>query len=289
MISNRYKNKFEYFLLRKKVKNWVFLFLITDSIILQILSKIRDDILIKLKSNYFYLPIDKVSEGPSFLISNKEHYIDQLKLYFPDFLINSNDKVLDIGAHVGLVGISLIEKYNCFVYFFEASPKNYKMLKKNINLHNLANMSSTKNVIVWKNNSDIGFLEGQSSTVGHVEALGTYKFVGNNIKRNFAKKNKQIRNISTISINQVFEDINSKNFKLLKIDIEGAEYEVLSNLDQKYLRSVEYVVIESHLVEDTKMGKKWIIELLIENGFKIEVLSYENGCSEIYGQNLNIN
>lgn len=91
----------------------------------------------------------------------------------------------------------------------------------------------------------------------------------NNI--NFFKKNLG-NGPNAISLNNIFE-INNIDPKvaLLKMDIEGAEYDVLDDFDEKYLKNLPYLVIEFHLMNHVVEKNQKILKTLnkINKHFKI--------------------
>ena len=56
---------------------------------------------------------------------------------------------------------------------------------------------------------------------------------------------------------------------LLKMDIEGAEYEVLENLDKANWRQLENILLEYHDLPEK--NHKELAELIRSNGFSLEI------------------
>lgn len=64
--------------------------------------------------------------------------------------------------------------------------------------------------------------------------------------------------VESITINDIIKNNNIDKIKLLKIDCEGSEYEILNNADKNILNKVEYLFGEFH----AKCGKYNPNELL---------------------------
>jgi len=69
-------------------------------------------------------------------------------------------------------------------------------------------------------------------------------------------------------LSSVINDLDVKNIDLLKIDVEGAEYEVLQGIAPDDWRKIKQIVLEVHDLEG-RLDK--IQALLKSNGFNITV------------------
>jgi FkbM family methyltransferase len=141
------------------------------------------------------------------------YHID--KINFKD-----DDNIIDIGANNGDLYLCFKDKIN--YYGFEPSPEIFLNLKHNVPNQNIFNLG------LWnKSNKDIDFY--LSDEFGDSSIIPINKF------------SKKI-SIKTTTLNEVIEKINSR-IKLLKIEAEGAEPEILEGLSDK-LNMVEYITID---------------------------------------------
>lgn len=147
--------------------------------------------------------------------------------YDLDIPFEDGDIVLDIGAHVGIVSIYLAKKHpNITIYAFEPYKPNYERLLRNI----IAN--KVKNVIPFNR---------------AVTADGRDVMIGGDPKTNTGGANIFVERgeaVQSIKVGDFLKEKNVERVKLLKIDCEGAEYEILENAD--WLDRVEYVRGEFH-------------------------------------------
>jgi len=133
---------------------------------------------------------------------------------------NDKDIIIDVGANNG-------DFYLCFnkkiqYYAFEPSPKVYSNLIYNIknqNLYNLGVSNQEKKNIKFYLNDEFG-----DSSIIPME--------------NYT----EVKNIQTITLDSIISKI-QKKIKLIKIEAEGFEPEVLEGL-KKYIRNVEYITID---------------------------------------------
>src|SRR3989344_235924 len=154
-----------------------------------------------------------------------------VKEYNPLIKFIRNDSVvIDIGAQVGAFSIfaSRIAK-NGRVFSFEPFAENFKMLKKNISLNSAFNILHIEKAVGGK--------EGKRDLVISKENSGGHSFYetrGENV------------GVDTITLKQVFEMNKISKCNFLKMDCEGAEFEILFNTPKKYLAKIDSIAMEYH-------------------------------------------
>ena len=180
----------------------------------------------------------------------------------------------DVGAHFGET-VYLFSKYLKVKQFhcFEASPRNFEILKKKIENSNYSNICHLNNFGLGHKSYDT-FInqtkESSSSTINNI-----------NFNSSYFKKKIKILNISKIDsyvekipIKVTFLDhyINQNKIQLidiLKIDTEGFEFEVLKGLTKNF-KKVKFIYFEHHY--DDMIKKNYIFSdihnLLEKNNFK---------------------
>ena len=179
-----------------------------------------------------------------------------------------------MGAHYGET-IKLFNKELNIkkIYSFEASSKNYKILKKNIFKYDQKKVETLNYGIGNKiTKSYINqTIESSSSTINEL-----------NINSKYLKKKLKILNIKDknsfqhkvpieiITLDYFIEKKKIENVDLLKIDTEGYEFNVLKGLS-KHNQKIKLVYFEHHyddmIIKNYKFGD---IHQLLENyGFKM--------------------
>ncbi len=135
-------------------------------------------------------------------------------LYRIDF--KDGDLILDCGANVGDLKLwSKIKNPNLRYIGFEPSPVEFKHLKKNIS------PSKAYNVGLWNKNDQLTFyVSSQGGDSSLIEPL---------------EYDEQIK-VKTIRL----EDFINQKIKLLKLESEGAEPEILEGLGDK-IKDIEYI------------------------------------------------
>ena len=151
-----------------------------------------------------------------------------------DFEINRNDVVIDIGAHIGLFALFASQFCkNGKIFCYEPIKENYKILIENIEMNQIQNIFPN-NLAVTKETSRVKiFLNDDQS--GHSMFI----------------QNKNFVEVDSKSLSDIFIDNGIKECDFLKLDCEGAEYEIVESLSADLFTKINKTVIEYHMV-DTK-------------------------------------
>ena len=157
---------------------------------------------------------------------------------FDSIDFKDGDVVIDIGGNIRTVSIYLAKKYPFLkIYAFEPVKQNYENFIRNIELNNISkDIIKVFNFAITKDRRDV-ILTTSISNSG-----------GSNIY-DFRKSNKILYNNSiakSITFDDIFANNNISKCKLLKIDCEGAEYEILYSANEENLKNCEYMRAEFH-------------------------------------------
>ena len=205
-------------------------------------------------------------------------FLDKFFLFFADYhhqrIINylkNHDltTLIDVGTHKGeFLKTALKIKSLNQIYCFEPQEEIFKLLKKNfskckkITFFNLA-LDKKKN----KRNLYINKLTSTStlSTFNRKSNWLKLKNLLSNSKKNYLKKYK----INTSSLDQIFNN-KRLNKCLLKVDVEGFEYDVLLGCKRK-MKEIQYILIENQFGKHYKKKNYEVIKkLLFKNNYKIQ-------------------
>jgi FkbM family methyltransferase len=180
-----------------------------------------------------------------FLWQFKEIFIDECY----DMSCDNLPKVLiDCGANIGMCSLYWAKKFpDAKIFAIEADPEIVKIFQNNLKLNNVKNVEII-NKAAWIYDGEIEF------NLGPID--------GGAIKNTFSKNTVTINCFNFASWLDCFEIIN-----YLKIDIEGAESELISTFDISILQKVDRIFIEYHQFQNeiSKIGK--IISGLEDAGF----------------------
>jgi FkbM family methyltransferase len=166
-------------------------------------------------------------------------------------LFNDELVIIDLGACRGEFIEKINEMFNVKkAILVEANPTNYsKLIRRN-------NYILYNNAISDINGSSIIFYEDEKSPYN-----GSYVF------NYFSGKPHDIK---TITLEQIFIDNNIDYVDILKVDIEGAEYDLLNSISDEIYSKIKQLTIEFHDFIDSSYKQKTndIIRKLNSLGFK---------------------
>lgn len=163
---------------------------------------------------------------------------------FDSIDFKDGDVVIDIGGNIGTVSIYLAKKYPFLkIYAFEPVKQNYENFLKNIELNNInKDIIKVFNLAITKDRRDV------------ILTSPFYNSGASNIYDNYSNGivlNNDI-SIKSITFDDIFSNNNISKCKLLKIDCEGAEYEILYSANVENLKNCEYMCGEFHGIEDKR-------------------------------------
>jgi FkbM family methyltransferase len=156
----------------------------------------------------------------------------------------AGDVVIDIGAHIGLFASYIGLRFpDILIHAFEPFPDNFELLRQNLALNHVKNVRAHNLAL----SADGRFLEMAISPNNSGSATCQARML--TIRRTDM--------IPSTTLDEVFDALKLDHCKLLKIDCEGSEYEIL--LSTRVLAQVEYLSGEFHL-NDSLASKGYTIE-----------------------------
>jgi len=183
--------------------------------------------------------------------------------------------VVDLGAHYGRYTLIAAKRVGSKgkVIAIEADPKNFDMLNKNIKLNELSENVTTFNYAASSNKSKVKLsIPEEKKSAGHT--------IYSSIIPSRAPTEKFIEvNANTLD-NLLYEnEISVEQVDWIKIDVEGAELEVLRGATNILSKSKDIaLLIEIHDIGNGKTLYEPIIDLLYNYNFKKEFEKvYESG------------
>lgn len=184
-----------------------------------------------------------------------------------NFKINNNDVVIDVGAHIGL--FSLYASQFCSkgaIYSFEPIKENYELLLENVQLNNLQQVHIF-NLAVSKSNIPVK-LYINNDAAGH----------------SIFSQSSQSTMVDSISLQKIFDDNEIEHCDFLKLDCEGAEYEIIKNLPLTYFEKIDKMIIEYHMADSHPKLLSELYKILYNHSFEIETNLSSLGMGIIYAK-----
>ena len=170
--------------------------------------------------------------------------------------VKKNPFIIDCGAHIGMSVLNFKQQYpDAEIMAFEPDETNFKLLQTNVKEWGFDNIQLFQNP-VWNAEEEIIF-----------EASGAMGGKITNSKEQIS---------SSIKLKSVrLANLLNREIDLLKIDIEGAEYEVLVDCQDK-LQLVSNLFVEFHSTFEDKFKLIEILAILNKAGFDFYVKEANN-------------
>ncbi len=165
-------------------------------------------------------------------------------------LPKAGDTVLDIGAHIGAYTLRAAAA-GARVIAFEPEPDNVCALRKNVG-HLPAVRVEQLAIAATTGERTLGASFGRST--------GGWSLL----------KTRSIRTVQCVSLADAWRQWSLDRVALLKMDIEGGEYEVLLSAPVSILSSIDRVVVEVH---DNYRGHdaSQLVVFLEQSGFSVQI------------------
>jgi len=195
----------------------------------------------------------------SFMHTVRELFIDEIYAFTST---NPTPLIIDCGAYIGTSILYFKTNYpQSRIIAFEPDTENYNILKKNIEGWNFDNVN-IQNCAVWDKNEEMIFEQKGGMAGRLINESGT---------------SSRLKKIETKRL----KDFLNEKVDLLKIDIEGAEYEVLLDCSDM-LGNVDKIFIEFHADFNELHKLNEILNILTKNNFRY----YIKEAGEIFKQPL---
>lgn len=202
----------------------------------------------------------RVLINPEISISKRWYGNNYGGFYLHTEEINAQSIVYSLGIGMDVsFDMDLIASFKCNVYGFDPTPKSIQWVKENINESKfimsefgISNSSKKKKFYLPKNQDNISGSLFPIDTVNKGDAIM----------------------LEFKTLQEVMQNNNHNHLDILKIDIEGAEYEVLNQIINQSI-SINQIVVEfhPHLIRNGRRKTLEILNLLKQNGYRCFAIS----------------
>lgn len=189
----------------------------------------------------------------------------------PSYEILENDIIIDIGAHIGL--FTLYVSQFCKkgrIFSFEPVDENYKLLLENIRLNKIENITAIKKAVT-----------------GQEKIIKIYLNEDQAAHSNYSQGNSFIET-EAISLKEIIDANSIQKCNFLKIDCEGAEYDILRSVPDEYFKIIMKIGMEYHFSDTKSDLLKELKERLQNMDYKIEENPLLNGLGLLFAKRIEI-
>lgn len=171
--------------------------------------------------------------------------------------LKPGNMVYDLGAHQGFLSAvaGKLTGASGKVYSFEPFPYNYNFLSENIHLNNLKNVKT--------------FQAAVSDKAGKVKFSNSIHDTANTYLKQSPEFKNNLLEVNAISLDALLESKEIAPPDFIKIDVEGAELDVLHGAQRLFFNYSPVVYLETHNVHNPGVDQQ-CLDWLSEKGYHIE-------------------
>jgi FkbM family methyltransferase len=150
--------------------------------------------------------------------------------------------IIDLGANVGYFTLYSAFRYpHCKILSFEPFPRNFRVLENNIRQNSLTNCTAVQCAVCGRSGDAVFGVETaiENPTEPH-------------IVENLAPDEKNFFTVPCLSLDDVIEKHSIEKIGLLKIDIEGSEYDVLYNISDVNYKKIQRIGMETEDIDEQR-------------------------------------
>lgn len=239
-----------------KVRNllyWIVNYQIYPGIGFRELHRIRTQVPYAPGTGRFMGKTFQFTDGLGFLGNIKELFKEECYFFETS---NPNPFIIDCGAYIGLSVYYFKYRFpGAKIVAFEADPDTYAVFRKNMADHQIQQVEA-HNLAVWNTETELVFYSGNSMS-------GSVLLDAGNKGTPIKVKTARLRDYLTQPVD------------FLKLDIEGAEVEVLRDIQDK-LGQVERIFFEYHSVVGQPQALGELLSILTNAGFRYYIQEAKN-------------
>ncbi len=226
-----------------------------------------------IKHNHHTLSITYSDDSDLSVID--EFFVDKMYRSTDQLITDCREPILDIGAHIGVFSLyASILNSNIKIIALEPEPENYELLKHNLKQNHCKNVITKQVALVASPqcHPDCSPDEVQDEMEGSLSSNNTnvvklYLSPDTHTHSITSKTNDSIE-VPATTLEKLIKQNKLDKIGLLKMDIEGAEFPILQNMEHETWNKIQNMVIEYH--ESEKDKRSDLENIIRSHGFSVE-------------------
>ena len=165
--------------------------------------------------------------------------------------------VLDIGAGLGDFAICVASRHpHSTVYAYEPFPESFTMLENNLNLNQVQNVKIFPHAV----SGQVGFIDLHIVSKEAVQQSTAFGLDGS----------QSSIQVQSTTLDHILDEIQSGKCDYLKMDCEGAEYNILFSASDSALQRIKHICLEYH-DGVTEFSHQELVQFLERKGFQVRL------------------
>jgi len=184
-----------------------------------------------------------------------ELFLDHQYKYCDEVIKKAKNCIIDIGGHLGFFSLyASILNPNVPIYSFEPHEGNYELLKKNLKDNRIKNVTPRQLAV--------------ADSVGQKELQISEEDLNHSIQRAIEPTG-ETQKVQTTTLERIFEKNRIERCDLLKLDCEGAEFEIVYSMSKVLSNKIDHIFLEYHDWIKGETSEK-LQQYLQTLGYKVE-------------------
>lgn len=181
-----------------------------------------------------------------------EIFVERDYKLLEEIIKNANNPIIDVGAHIGLFSIyARTLNQSVMIFAYEPEEKNFKSLKENFGLNHIE-----KNVVV------------RNLAVSATEGMLTLYISQDSHNHSLVQSTENSKKVQATTLQKILQKAGTCD--LVKMDCEGAEFEIIKSMTKEDFGKIKNIYIEYHEYASDLKGTD-IKQILEKNGFKTKL------------------
>lgn len=199
-----------------------------------------------------------LADGLPFWFPELAESMETTGLYLDYAHLEAGDVVLDLGAYAGGATYHFARAVgpSGHVYAFEPDRRSYECLVRNVDLHNLTNVT-TEPRGVWSHSGRVAFQAEGNMGSAVVEAA--------------ARESDTTQTIEVVSLQDYVAEKKISRVDFVKLDVEGSEVAILRSSGDLISTFRPPMVIEVHFIRGVRTDEE-VTRTLTHHGYRVEVI-----------------
>lgn len=186
--------------------------------------------------------------------------------------------IVDVGANIGMFSVAMMSVLpEGRIHAFEPLPANFEYLERNArgaeawggSLHchpkAVVGSGSPRKVVIY------------------FDPARRYTPVASVLEA-FTKNNRESLEVEACSLDEIVKSNALPHIDLLKLDCEGAEYEILYDTSPATLLYIHRIVMETHDLDAEERCSEAMTRFLTKNGFEVRTEAAGDGTSTLWAE-----
>lgn len=184
------------------------------------------------------------------------HVFDREDYTKNGFKIHESDTIIDIGANIGAFAVYAAKQVPLGrVIAFEPASDNFELLTHNATLNKFSNLITIR-----------------AAVAAHAGMITLYRGEGSGIHsttKGHLTICKGTEQVEALSLEDVFKRYHINSCRLLKLNCEGAEYEILYSTPDYVLEKIQRITMEYHAKNNKRQKANELVDFLCYHKFKV--------------------